>query len=147
MVDVPDGFKLLQRIACSESAWQKLIQVLDSEPWREGRFRSNGDNPWKPEFNGWNGTSLLLFLTPAWRAEGLNRENLHLSIDYYKTTGDEMEISVRVLDENGQEIDSETIPFRQDGDWEQEDLNTVIQSFRETGALRRSDDAGPSHVR
>ena len=134
-VDVPDEFKLLQHIACSESAWQKLIKILDSESWREGRFRSNGHNLWKPEFNGWNGTSLLWFLTTAWRTEGLNREKLHLSIDYDKTKGDEMNITVRVLDENDHEIESSTIPFRQEGDWEQTELDKVIDNFQKFGKL------------
>lgn len=136
-VDVPDGFKLLQRIACSESAWQKLIKVLDSDLWRDGRFRSNGDNPWKPEFKGGRGTSLLWFFTTAWREGSLGHGNAHLSVDYGKTPDDGMDIKVYVLDENDQEIESKTIPFRQDGDWEQDDLNTVIRSFRETGRLTR----------
>lgn len=132
---VPDEFELLQRIACNEAAWQNFITVLDSESWREGRFRSNGGNSWKPEFKGGNGTSLLWFLTTAWREGELNREKLHLSIDYDKTTGDEMNISVRLLNENNTEIDSRPIPFRQEGDWEQTELNEVIQLFRKTGHL------------
>ena len=132
---VPDKFELLQRIACNESAWQNFITVLDLESWREGRFRANGSKPWKPEFKGGNGTSLLRFLTEAWRTKGLYREKLHLSIDYDKTIGDEMNVTVRVLDENDHEIELSTIPFRQEGDWEQTELDKVIDNFQKFGKL------------
>lgn len=127
---IDDCFKLLQEIASSEDAGRKVFTMIWNDGWTQGRFRAND---WgKPEFKGYR--SLLWYLSEELR-NGISHNGLQLNIDYGKDDNGNVMIEVSIP---GMANEAISIPMRQDGDWEQLELNDIIRTFRNTGTLQPS---------
>lgn len=122
-------FSLLQQIASNDLAGQRFFDMVRNDSWTEGRFRSV--DGWKPEFKGYK--SILWFLSEEIR-QGISHDGIRLNIDYRKGDAEQLEIVISKPAAEGTEPHADiVIPFRQEGDWEQYQLNEIIKSFRETG--------------
>ena len=131
--DIPEGFKILQRIAVTEEAGKKFFSKIWNESWTQGRFRV--DNDWKPKFM--RSISLLWFLSEEFR-NGISYNGIYLDIDYDRDDNGNIRIDVCIPDTGGEPKETISIPLRQEGDWEQLELNDIIRNYRITGKLQVS---------
>ena len=128
---VPNYFKLLQFIAASEDAGRKVFSMIWGTPLTQGRFRVI--DGWKPEFKGY--MSLLWFLSEEFR-NGVSHNGINLNIDYSRDENGNIWIDITIPETDGNPRESISIPMRQEGDWEQVELNDIIKTFRSTGTLQ-----------
>ncbi len=130
--EVDGNFKLLQDIAASDDAGKKFFPMIWNDTWTQGRFRAN--EGWKPEFKGYK--SILWFLSEELR-NGISHNGIQLNIDYGKDKSGNIMIKVSLPEREGMANEAIPIPMRQEGDWEQHELNDVIKNYRLTGTLQQ----------
>ena len=123
-------FKFLQEIATSDDAGRKVFTMIWNDGWTQGRFRVNDFGI--PEFK--TSRSMLLYLSEELR-KGAWFNGIQLNIDYGKDENGKVRIEVSIPGKEGENNGTLSIPMRQEGDWEQIELNDIIKSFRTTGTL------------
>ena len=77
---------------------------------------------------------MLWYLSEELR-NGISHNGLQLNIDYGKDENGNVMIEVSIP---GMANEAISILMRQDGDWEQLELNDIIKTFRNTGTLQPS---------
>ena len=104
--------------------------MIWNDGWTQGRFRVNDFGI--PEFK--TSRSMLLYLSEELR-KGAWFNGIQLNIDYGKDENGKVRIEVSIPGKEGENNGTLSIPMRQEGDWEQIELNDIIKSFRTTGTL------------